>query len=80
VAWIEVIDEDQAGEPLRSLYQRCSDHGRVDNILKIHSLHPESLDAHLHVYRNIMFGAGPLARAEREMTAVVVSAANQCHY
>ena len=80
MAWIEVIDEDEAEGPLRSLYERCLDHGRVDNILKIHSLHPESLDAHLHVYRNIMFGPGPLGRAEREMAAVVVSTANCCHY
>lgn len=80
MAWIRVIGEAEAEGPLKAIYEKTRDAHGVDNILKIHSLHPESLDAHLAVYRNIMFGAGPLARAEREMVAVVVSAANGCHY
>ena len=80
MAWIEVIDENDADEPLRSLYARLIEDGCVDNILKIHSLHPASLESHLAVYKNCMFGSGPLTRSEREMTAVVVSQANGCHY
>jgi len=80
VAWIRVIGEKEAEGRLKELYDRCAAGGRVDNILTIHSLHPESLEAHLAVYRDIMFGPGPLSRAEREMAAVVVSVANDCHY
>jgi len=80
MAWIRVIGEKQAEGPLKEIYRKEAVKGRVDNILKIHSLHPESLEAHLAVYRNIMFGPGPLSRSEREMAAVVVSAANDCHY
>jgi len=80
MAWIRGIDEHEAEGLLKSLYDAHREAGRVDNILKIHSLHPESLAAHLAVYKNIMFGPGPLTRAEREMVAVVVSTANQCHY
>ncbi len=80
MAWIRVIGEKEAEGRLKEVYDRCAVNGRVDNILKIHGLHPESLEAHLAVYRDIMFGPGPLSRAEREMAAVVVSIANDCHY
>ncbi len=50
------------------------------NILASHSLNPEALEAHLGLYRTIMFGQSPLSRSEREAIAVAVSAANDCHY
>lgn len=79
--WIEVEDEDAADGKLARLYRGLREaDGGVDNILKIHSLHPESLRAHLALYRTMMFGPGPLSRAQREMIAVVVSATNRCHY
>lgn len=53
---------------------------RLDNVLASHSLNQEALRGHLALYRAIMFGPSPLTRAEREGIAVVVSAANDCHY
>lgn len=50
------------------------------NILASHSLNPAALEAHLGLYRTIMFGESPLSRVEREAIAVAVSAANDCHY
>lgn len=35
---------------------------------------------HMDLYMEIMFSKSPLSRAEREMIAVVVSAANGCEY
>lgn len=52
----------------------------LDNVLACHSLNPEALQAHLLLYRTIMFGESPLSRSEREAIAVAVSAANDCHY
>lgn len=52
----------------------------MDHILASHSLNPEALNAHQHLYRTIMFGPSGLSRAEREAVAVTVSAVNQCHY
>jgi uncharacterized peroxidase-related enzyme len=81
MAWIRTIDEDDAEGPLRELYEANREPwGGVDNILKIHSLDPPSLAGHVALYRAAMYGRSPLSRAEREMIAVVVSAANQCHY
>lgn len=50
------------------------------HILASHSLNPAALDAHVRLYRTIMFGESPLTRVEREAIAVVVSTANDCHY
>ncbi len=60
--------------------ETAADSGRLANILASHSLNPAALDAHLRLYRTIMFGPSPLSRAEREAIAVAVSAANECHY
>jgi len=32
------------------------------------------------LYREVMFGGAELSRADRELLAVVVSRANDCHY
>lgn len=81
-AWIPTIDEDKADGLLAELYDAGRDprSRRVDNILKVHSLNPESLRDHLQLYKSTMHGASGLSRAEREMIAVVVSSINECHY
>lgn len=53
---------------------------RLDNILACHGLNRAAQRAHIGLYRAIMYGESPLTRAEREMLAVCVSAANNCHY
>ncbi len=82
MAWIHTIHEDDAAGELKKLYESVVDPstGRVDNVMKIHSLHPEGLNAHLAVYRAAMNGTATLPRADREMIAVVVSKINDCHY
>ncbi|MCA1703125.1 MAG: carboxymuconolactone decarboxylase family protein [Actinobacteria bacterium] len=52
----------------------------LPGVLASHSLNEAALDAHLGLYRTVMFGQSPLTRAEREAIAVIVSAANDCHY
>jgi alkylhydroperoxidase family enzyme len=52
----------------------------LDNVLACHSLNQDAIQAHIALYRTIMFGDSPLTRAEREAIAVAVSAANNCHY
>lgn len=81
MAWIRVIDEEEAEGRLDELYRRLMEPwGGVDNVLKIHSLNPPSLAAHFELYRTLMYGSSPLSRVQREMIAVVVSAANRCYY
>jgi uncharacterized peroxidase-related enzyme len=81
MAWIRTIGEDEAEGNLAEIYRRLVEPwGGVDNILKVHSLNPPSLAAHFELYKTLMRGKSGLSRAEREMIAVVVSAANRCHY
>lgn len=82
VAWIEVISEDEAEGHLAELYERerAPQTNAVDNILKIHSLRPETLHDHASLYRTLMLTPGGLKPAEREMIGVVVSKINECFY
>jgi len=89
MAWIRIIEEDEAASSsehrrLARLYRGSADpeHGAVDNILRIHSLRPESLEGHLRLYRSVLHPKDPagLSRRERELIGVAVSAANACHY
>ena len=81
MAWIRMIAEGEATGRLAELYSKMIEPwGGVDNILKIHSLNPKSLKTHFDMYAHLMRGKSDLSRAQREMIAVVASAANQCHY
>ncbi len=51
-----------------------------DNILRIHGVHSRIMKQHYDLYKELMYGRSPLSRVQREMIAVVVSSANECHY
>lgn len=81
-AWIRVIPPDEADEELRQVYAQCVDPqtGKPAHIMAVHSLNPSGMFHHRALYRAIMYGPSPLSRAQREMIALVVSAANRCEY
>ena len=81
VVWIQIIDENEATGDLKRIYEEQRQRsGGVANILKIHSLAPEVLNAHLAIYHAAMHAPGLFSRAQREMIVVAVSVANGCHY
>ena len=81
MAFIDIVDENQADGLLAGIYDAARKRaGRVYNILKIQSQNPGVLQAMLGLYVAAMRGESPLTRAQREMLAVVVSRANNCHY
>ena len=51
-----------------------------DNILRIHGVNRRTMRQHYELYEQLMHRRSPLSRIQREMIAVVVSAANDCHY
>lgn len=69
-------------EGLADQYHKVVDpaHGRIDNIMAIHSLNPGGLAAHNALYTSAMTGTATLRKVERELIAYVVSAENSCHY
>ena len=60
--------------------QTASATGALDEIMRVHSLHPAGLDAHLRLYGAVMRGTPSLRKVERELLALVVSGLNGCHY
>ena len=76
----EILPDDATGA-LSEIYRRIAgERGKVANIMTVQSLNPAAMTAHLDLYLALMFGASGLSRPEREMIAVVVSAANRCDY
>lgn len=80
--WIEAPHEDDWGEEFADLREEVTDPTweRVDWIMRIHALDPGSLNAHNVLYKQAMRGTSTLRKVEREMIALVVSQANDCHY
>lgn len=81
MSWIEEVEVSEAEGKLAETYAALiKQRDKVSNILKVHSLNPDAMGAHLDLYMTIMFGKSGLSRAEREAIAVVVSANNECDY
>jgi alkylhydroperoxidase family enzyme len=81
MAWINLAPVGEATGLLRAEYDAAiARAGRVWQIVKIKSLNAYVLKHSLALYSTVMMGASPLSRAQREMLAVVVSKANDCHY
>src|SRR5207244_2008083 len=54
--------------------------GFVPNVLRVYAIRPRHLELWNAFYDDLMRGESGLTKAQREMIAVVVSAANRCHY
>lgn len=81
MAWIRVVDEEEAAGELRETYDQVREkRGSVANVYKAHSLRPETMLAHMEFYLKLLYGRSRLSRMEREMIAVAVSRANRCAY
>lgn len=79
--WIKVIPLKKARGKLKKEYEAALKRaGRIWHIVSIMSQNPRSMKASMDFYSAIMFGRSPLNRSQREMLAVVVSAANHCRY
>ena len=78
---IKVISYKEATGKLKDIYEGLIEkRGKLAAVHTILSLNPDSIIAHMELYMTIMFSQSPLSRAQREMIAVVVSAANGCEY
>ena len=81
VAYIKTIAPDVAEGALLDQYQAALRRaGKIWNIVRIMSPNPGVLSASMNLYTQIMHGPSPLTRGQREMLAVTVSKANDCHY
>ena len=82
MAWIRTDTTPEPGSELAQLIDLARDprSGELDHIMAIHSLHPAGLAAHLALYQAVMRGSRSLPAVDRELIALAVSKANDCHY
>ncbi len=81
MARIKVISHEESAGRLKEIYDDLiAKRGKLADVHTIQSLRPESIVKHIDLYMEIMFSKSELSRAEREMIAVIVSKANECHY
>ncbi len=72
---------DRLDPDMRRYFAACDEHlGFLPNVLAAYSFDQVKLRAFVAMYNDLMLGDSRLSRLEREMIAVVVSAANRCYY
>jgi len=81
-AWIRMIQFAESTGYLRSLYERIrGPNGEIDNVMKIHSLRPHTMEGHWVLYKSVMHHAdNTLPGWFHECMAVYVGLCNDCGY
>jgi uncharacterized peroxidase-related enzyme len=81
-AWIEMIDDEDADEDLRAALDLArTPHGTVDNVMRVHSLRPNTMRGHVILYRAALHDdANTLPMWLQETISSYVSMLNRCEY
>ena len=80
-SFFDVPAEAELPEGLRKLFAKARERlGFVPNVFRVYAFRPERLSAWFSHYRQLHEPTENLSAADREMIAVVVSAANGCLY
>lgn len=81
-AWIRMIGDDEADEGLlETLKLARTPHGTVDNVMRVHSLRPNTMRGHVVLYRAALHDdANTLPMWLQETIASYVSSLNDCPY
>ena len=54
-AWIEMIQNDNANEDLKLALEKAkTPHNTVDNVLRVHSLRPSTMNGHMALYLSLI--------------------------
>jgi alkylhydroperoxidase family enzyme len=82
MTWIRTVGPEKATGLLGKIYREAIDRaGKVFAILRCQSPRPETLEASIALYLEVMQSdRSPLSRARRELIATAVSRANRCFY
>src|SRR4051794_40487844 len=80
-SWFPVPDEPDLPPDLRGLFAKAREVvGFVPNVFRVYAFRPQRLSAWIAHFRQLHEPSEHLGAADREMIAVVVSAANGCLY
>ena len=81
-AWIKMISDEDADERLASVLELArTPHGTVDNVMRVHSLRPSTMEGHVVLYRAVLHDANnEIPPWFQETIASYVSILNGCDY
>jgi uncharacterized peroxidase-related enzyme len=80
--WIRFIPYEDSDGYLRSLYDRVKGpQGQIDNVMKVHSLRPHTMEGHSALYKSVLHHTGnALPVWFLECLGIYTSLANACSY
>ena len=80
--WIRHIPYERSEGYLRSLYDRVKGpKGDIDNVMKVHSLRPHTMEGHSALYKSVLHHTGNrLPVWFLECLGIYTSLANRCEY
>jgi uncharacterized peroxidase-related enzyme len=81
-AWIEMISDENADAKLREVLSLArTPHGTVDNVMRVHSLRPNTMRGHIVLYRAALHDdTNTLPAWLQEVVSSYVSILNDCPY
>lgn len=81
-AWIEMISDEDADEALLDVLKLArTPHGTVDNVMRVHSLRPNTMRGHVMLYRAALHDdANTIPTWFQETISSYVSILNDCPY
>ena len=81
-AWIKMISDEDADAPLkRALDNARTPHGTVDNVMRVHSLRPSTMNGHVTLYRACLHDdSNTIPMWFQEVISSYVSTLNTCPY
>lgn len=81
-AWIKMVPVGEATGELKALYERVrTPSGTVDNVMRVHSLRPHTMEGHLMLYKSVLHNDNNvLPTWFLETVASYTSMINRCEY
>lgn len=81
-AWIRMLSDDEADAPLKKALDFArTPHGTVDNVMRVHSLRPSTMNGHVVLYRACLHDdSNTVPMWFQEVISSYVSTLNDCPY
>ena len=81
-AWINMISDEDASKELKEVLDLArTPHGTVDNVMRVHSLRPNTMKGHVTLYRAALHDdANKIPMWFQETVSSYVSILNDCGY
>lgn len=82
MTWIRVIGYEESSGHLRQLYDRVKGpQNNIDNVMKVHSLRPHTMEGHSALYKSILHHSGNTSSGWwLEVIGIYTSLTNGCGY